>query len=281
MRSPNRPRPPQTRVRVARAAAAVALAAGLTALLPAPANAGLIPPAGVWPTNVVGARNPLAGTPFVYNGAYATGTPSFRVWLSVRGKHRKTVNGVVGRRVVVRGRLRNPAAHHSVGGAILTIVVQNVYTGTWYAGGNVVTNRKGRFRAAMPVSTHTRLAAIYYPAVSWSTPVFSRRLLVKAKSRIYLGKPYRNRRGRQFRFDGKVSGAAIPAGGLLIALQVRNRRGNWITPRFGRTAPSGRFRMRYRFPGGGRFRVRVRVPAQPAWPLFGNVSAKKRIHVRR
>jgi len=259
--------------------------AGLIAIaasgLGAPAaDARLVPLAGVWPTNVVGAANPLAGTPFVYNGAYASGTPSFRVWLASRGRHRKTASVAVGRRLLVRGRLRNPAAHRSIGSAIVTIVVQNVYSGTWYAGGSVVTNRKGRFHARIPVSTHTRLAAIYSPAVSWSTPVFSRRLLIRAKSRVYLAKPYRNRGGRRFRFDGKVSGSVIPAGGVLVALQVRNRHGRWLTPRLARTRPSGRFRIRYRFPRRARLAVRIRMPSQTAWPLFGSTSQQRRIRPR-
>lgn len=278
MRQP--PSPPHTRVRVAGTVVAAVTGVGLAAILPAPANAGLVPPAGVWPTNVQGARNPLTGTPFLYNGGYASATPSFHVWFSVRGRHRKIVNGAVGRRVVLHGRLRNLGVHHSIGHAIVTIAAQNVYSGAWYAGVNVATNRKGRFRVAVPVSTHTRLAAFYYPTVNSATPAFSRRVLIKAKSRVYIARPYRAKH-RRFRFDGKVSGAAIPQGGLLVVLQVRNRRGNWISPRLGRTSPSGRFRMRYRFPGGGRFLVRVRAPAQPAWPLFGNTSANKRIHVRR
>lgn len=258
----------------------LALASALTCAL-APmgvAEAKLIPPAGVWPTNVVGAANPLTGTPFIYNGGHASGTPSFRLWVSVNGKHRKKSTRTIGGRVVIRGRLRNPASHRSISGATVVLAAQSVYAGTWHAIGNYRTNRKGRFRAVLPVGGHIRIGALYYPVVNSASPVFSRRVLVRARSRVWLGKPYRN--GHRFRFDGKVSGAAIPSSGLLIALQIRNRQGNWVNPRLARTNASGRFRIRYRFPRRGRLTVRVRVPSQTAWPLYGNTSQNRRVRPR-
>ena len=263
---------------------AMTLATAITAvaaMYPAATSAktsAILPAPGPWPAGVNGARNPLIGTPVLYNGAYATGTPSFRIWLSVRGRHRMSVKSPVGRHVVVRGRLRNAAARHSIGGAIVTIAAQNVYTGAWYAGGVVVTNRKGRFRARMPVTTHTRLAALYYPAVSWPAPVYSRRVLVQAASRVYMKATMLKHRRIVYR--GKVSGAPIPAGGLLVAAQVRNGR-HWATVRLTRTQPSGRFVARYTFKTRQRFRVRALVPAQPAWPFYSGRSLVKRVKARR
>ena len=266
-------RPPTRRV------LATALAAGLVGMfVPSSAHARLIPPPGPWPTSIVGAANPLTGTPYVYNGGYATGNASLRVWLPVGRHRRSSVTRTIGGRTTVRGRLRNRDSRRSISGATVTLTTQSVYGGAWYAVVNVRTNRKGRFRAILPPGHHRRVAVIYYPAVNWTSPIFSRRLLVRTKGRVWLGKPYRNSR-RRFRFDGKVTGA-IPAAGLLVSLQIRNRRGNWITPRLGRTRGSGRFRIRYRFPGPGRFAVRVRAPGQPAWSLYGNHSGKRRLRVR-
>jgi hypothetical protein len=74
-----------------------------------------------------------------------------------------------------------------------------------------------------------------------------------------------------------VSGAPVPSTGLLVALQVRNTRGHWVTARLGRTTGSGGFRIRYLFPPG-RLTVRVLAPAQTGWSLFGGHSATRRIH---
>jgi hypothetical protein len=263
-----------------RTLAVVVLASAAGALAPAAANAKLIPPAGPWPTNVIGAANPLTGTPFVYNGGFATGNASLRVWLPVRGKRRSAVTRTIGGRTIVRGRLRNRDNHRSISGATVTLATQSVYGGPWYAVGNFRTNRKGRFRAVLLPGHHRRTAVLYYPAVNWSSPLFSRRLLVRAKSRVWLGKPYRSSR-RRVRIDGKISGAAVPSTGLLVLFEVRNRRGNWVTPRVARTRPTGRFRIRYRFPGPGRFAVRVRVPSQTGWSLYGNTSKSRRVRPRR
>lgn len=102
--------------------------------------------------------------------------------------------------------------------------------------------------------------------------MFSRRLLLRASGRVVLDKPFHKRRA--YRFDGQVSAAGVtpPPTGLLIALQVRNRSGNWITARLRRTTASGRFRIRYTFPNASSLRVRLLAPSQTAWPLYAGRS---------
>ena len=120
---------------------------------------------------------------------------------------------------------------------------------------------------------------LYWPDVNAGGPVFSRRLLVRASARVYLKTSMLRRRRIVFR--GRVSGAPIPAGGVLVAAQVRNGR-NWATVRLVRTLPSGRFVARYRFKfAARRFRVRALVPAQPAWPLYSGHSHSRRVTSRR
>ena len=127
-------------------------------------------------------------------------------------------------------------------------------------------------RDSLPAGYHRRVAVLYYPAIDAVAPVYSRRLLIRAKGRVDLAKPFHNRRA--YRFDGQVSAGVlpIPSTGLLIALQVRNRRGNYVTARLQRTTSSGRFRIRYTFATRSRLRVRVLVPAQTDWEIFAGTS---------
>ena len=110
------------------------------------------------------------------------------------------------------------------------------------------------------------------------SPVFSRRLLVRAGARVYL--KAKMLKHRKIVYRGRVNGAVIPSGGLLVAAQVKNGR-HWATVRLTRTHPSGRFTARYRFKLRRRFRVRALVPSQPAWPLYGGYSFTKRVKARR
>ena len=276
----NAPSSPRTRRRqwLRLAIGGTAAVALTTAVNAAPASAALVPPPGPWPVAISGATNPLTGSPAILNGAQATGNARLRVWLPSRGRKRVALTRVIGGRTVVRGHLRNPDTRRSISGALVTLVAQNVYSGDWAAVGHVPTNRKGIFRGVLPPGGHRRVAVLYWPSVTSTSPVFSRRLLVRASGRVYLGRPVRTK-PRLFRFGGKVSGAPIPARGLLVALQVRNRLGNWVTARIASTTPSGRYRIRYRF-SPGRLTVRIRVPAQTAWPLFGGQSAPRHIQVR-
>ena len=247
--------------------------------VPSVAHVTLLAPAGPWPAPIVGAHNPLTGTPFVFNGGYATANASLRVWLPYGSSRRVAITRAVGGRVVVRGRLRNRDNRRAISGAALQLAAQNAAGGDWQLIAAAATNRRGRFRAVLPPGPSRRVAVLYWPDVNAGGPVFSRRLLVRASARVYLKTSMLRRRKIVFR--GRVSGAPIPAGGLLVAAQVRNGR-NWATVRLVRTLPSGRFVARYRFKyAARRFRVRALVPAQPAWPLYSGHSRPHRVTSRR
>jgi len=153
----------------------------------------------------------------------------------------------------------------------------------WIASGSTRTNRRGHFARVLSAGYHRRVAVLYYAEINTATPLFSRRLLVRAKSHVHLAQPYHQRHSRKYRFDGQVSAGAvpIPSPGLLIALQVRNRRGNWVTARLARTTASGRYRIRYAFPTFAPLRVRVRAPSQSGWPLYAGVSRIGHVRPRR
>jgi hypothetical protein len=265
-----------------RAAKTTAMAlATAAAVAPATAPAsGLVPQAGPWPAPIIGVANPLAGTPYMFNGADARTNAGLRIWLRVRGVGRTAITRAVGDHIIVSGELRNRDTHRAISSATLTVVAEDVYAGLWVAIRNVQTSRRGRFRAVLLVTArHLRVAAIYYPAVTSTVPIYSRRVLVRASPRVWLGTPHRIR--RTVRFHGRVSAGPAPVGGLLVALQVHNTFRRWVTARLDRTRPDGRYQIAYRFPRGGRLTVRVLVPGrQPGWPLYAGASARVGLRLR-
>jgi hypothetical protein len=258
---------------VCRLVGMIALGCGAAIVAVPGAAASLVPSVGPWPTPVIGEANPLNGTPYVLNGVQATANARLRIWLPAGGRARVATTRPVGDRTVVRGELRNRDTRRAIRGATVTLVAEDVYTGRWFAIGNVRTSRRGRFRAVFPVTArHLRIAVVYYPAVMSTVPVYSRRVLVRSSARVWLGRPHRAR--RTVRFHGRVSGGPLPADGLLVALQVRNGFGRWVTARLARTRSDGRYRLAYRFPRSSRLTVRVRVPGgQPGWALYAGASA--------
>ncbi|MCA1697389.1 MAG: hypothetical protein LC790_00165 [Actinobacteria bacterium] len=255
---------------------AVALTVALFAGVPtAAADAKLLVPPGPWPAPVLGASNPLAGTPLAFNGADATPNASLRVWLPVGASRQTVITRAFGGQTVVRGRLSDRDSNRSISGAAVQIAAHNGNAGDWYLTGVARTNYRGAFRAVLPAGPTRRVAALYWPHITASIPVFSRRLLVRTSARVYLKTSMLA--GRRIVYRGRVSGAPIPPGGLLVAAQVRNGP-TWATVRLVRTYASGRFVARYRFKHTGRrFQVRARVPSQPAWPLYSGQSHTQRV----
>lgn len=264
-----------------RIAQLIALAlASTAAIAPARAAAGLIPPVGPWPMPITGAANPLAGSPYVLNGSHATANAQLRSWLVVGGRAQTAITRRVGDRTVVGGELRNGDTRRAISDATLTLVAEDVYSGQWIAIGNLRTSQRGRFRGVLPVTArHLRVAVIYYPAVTSMLPIYSQRLLVRTSARVWLATSHAKR--RTVDFFGRVSGGPVPASGLLVALQVRNNLGRWVTARLVRTRADGRYQSRYRFPRCGRLTVRALVPGrQPGWPLYAGASAPVAIRLR-
>jgi hypothetical protein len=256
----------------------VTVAAVVAAITATPARAVPLPPAGSWPAPVRGVVNSLAGTPLAFNGGHATQNASLRIWLPFHGSRRTAITRRIGGRTVIRGRLRNRDDHRSISGAALQLAAQLVDRGDWFVAGAVRTNRKGGFRAVLPTGPTHRIAVLYWPTASSSSPVYSRRLLVRASARVRLHTSML--RGRRIIYRGHVAGASIPPGGLVVAAQVRNGR-SWATVRIVRTLASGRFTARYRFKHSKRrYQVRALVPPQPSWPLYSGHSQPRHVRTR-
>jgi hypothetical protein len=80
--------------------------------------------------------------------------------------------------------------------------------------------------------------------------------------------------GEYVMFRGRLKSKPVPAGGLLVELQVRSR-GKWRTFAQPRTNGAGGWRYQYRFEtvsGGARFRFRARVRRQTGYPYATGTS---------
>lgn len=245
-------------------------------------DAQIIAPAGPWPAPVQGAVNPLLGTPFTANGVNP-GPPQssqVRVWFP---GGRTDITRKLGRGLTLHGDVVNTfLSGGRVTGALVQIVAQYAVAPApgsppfeWNVIAVAYTDQRGRFRVRLGADWHRRIAALYWPAVDWTTPLYSGRLLARVRARVWLGRPLR--KGRAFRFDGRVS---VQFPGLIVALQVRNTQGRWVTTRFGHTTADGRVRIRARFPAGHRFPVRLYVPSQPGMGVFAGRSNPRRISTR-
>src|SRR5436190_3800776 len=108
-------------------------------------------------------------------------------------------------------------------------------------------------------------------------------LLVRAGASMAV-RPRRVRNGRRVRLSGKLLGRPFPAGGALVTLQGKPRRGGkWRTFGVTRTRPDGRFRYRYRFTrvaGSSRtFLFRTRINRQDGYPYEAGVDGKAHVKV--
>ncbi|MDQ3850190.1 MAG: hypothetical protein M3296_06210, partial [Actinomycetota bacterium] len=202
-------------------------------------------------------------------------------WLPQRGRRRSAVTRRVDRRIILHGRLANRATHRPITAAFVIIASEPTDAPGWSAAGLVATDRHGRFRAVLAPGASRRFAALYWPQATAAQPLYSRRLLVRSSPRVYLKITPTGR--RRVRFDGHIGGAPMPPGGLIVAVQIKNR-GHWVALRTPRTRPTGRFTARYRFSRqaqGATYHVRASVPGrQTAWPLYHGHSRTHTIHIR-
>ncbi|MGH2941638.1 MAG: hypothetical protein ACRDLN_02520 [Solirubrobacteraceae bacterium] len=264
-------------VRVAVLRALIGAAALVGAASPAAALGTFgLPPGAPWPGPVAGAENPLGQLGAPNNGVSATAEARLKVWLG-RSRGASAVTRRIGARTYLHGRLYNRNDRHGIARAGIFIVREVTDHPGWTVAAIVATSRHGAFRFRVPRGPSRRFAAIYWPHSVSVVPIYSRRLTLRSASRVTLS-ARRGRRG-MVRFSGRVSGAAIPVGGLLVNIQVANR-GSWPSVRTVHTAPDGRFVGRYRFTGRrpSGFVVRAQVLRQTGWRLYTASSRLIRIH---
>jgi hypothetical protein len=107
------------------------------------------------------------------------------------------------------------------------------------------------------------------------------RLSVPAVSTLHVNRR-RVLNGQRVKFSGQVKSQPLPAGGKLIAIQVRLP-GGWNTFRTVRTDPSGRWALPYRFRrtrGTQSYLFRAALPRETGHPFATGASRPVRVHVR-
>lgn len=261
-----------------RLAAAVVLPALLGVSDPALAQAPAAS-AYVWPTAVEGAENPLLGTPYAANGRGATADASIRLAFVGRdGRERRAVTSTAGGRPLLRGLLTN-AQNRPIAGAVVILAREVADRPGWRAVGRLRTSPEGRFRALLsPGWAPRRIGAVYWPFPDTWLPAFSRRVLARVAPRVAIRTSVRGH--GLVEISGRVTGSRLPAAGLIVSLQVRNR-SSWVGVRLVHADAVGRFSGRYRFAARGRrYTVRAFVPRQQGWRLAAGASPARRVPAR-
>ncbi len=143
----------------------------------------------------------------------------------------------------------------------------------------VRTGPDGAFASRLAPGPSRRLQISYAGDLGFA-PVAAVPLDLEVPSRARFSASSRQARigGRPVVFRGRVSGlgAALPHGGLAIALQFRLRGSKWSEFRTVATDSRGRFRYPYAFTDddsrGVRFQFRAVVPDQEGWPYAAGAS---------
>ncbi len=204
-----------------------------------------------------GNRTPVI-TPrkFIARGPAATAAPALTVAakaaaLRLTGPDPRTVAGNAASRV--SGQLTDVDGK-PVAGAVLTVRTRPflpkpaVATGDWQVLGEVTTGADGTFSARLPAGG-SRTVQVLRGAGDGLAAVATETNVVVPAHVTAKARRTRIRNGQSAVFTGTVRGP-IPAGGVLVALEVREP-GRWIpvatTRRWVRTSASGRFKLAYRF----------------------------------
>jgi hypothetical protein len=229
--------------------------------VPRPADGGP-PPPGATSGPSPFPPNPLAGRGHAPNGTGASEGATVGAWLEPRrGARRQTVTTRHGRRVRVRGWLRDESG--SPIGAASLVAIQREPAGPWRVATGVRTRPDGRFTAFTRIGASRRLRFVYYAFGDSPRGVQSRTLRVAVRA------PVRIRawtEGGVVRVRGRLGGGRVPRGGALVELQ-RLLQGRWTGVGALRTRSDGRFAARASVRGATPTRVRVLVPVQPGLPF--------------
>lgn len=147
----------------------------------------------------------------------------------------------------------------------------------------VRTDSQGRWQSRLPAGP-SRAVSASYAGTKRYLPETSEaaHLAVRTKASLRTSKK-KVPEGKRVTFRGRLGrlGAAVPAGGKLLELQVREDGNKYQTVGEGfRSKPSGRYRIGYRFGRfyqyDVRFRFRIKVAREADWPYQAPVRSKQR-----
>jgi hypothetical protein len=219
---------------------------------------------------IQGLSNPLAAVAgHVSNGA-SSGGPA-RLAISFRltgGRTARHIRSARSRGWTIVGRLLDGTGH-GIAGARLG-PAWRVAGGAWVAHGGIRTGSDGRFAYALPPGPSRTVKLTYFAFSDSRAFVASNVVQEDVLAAMTIRADRRRVTGaRVVRLGGRVGGAAIPAGGVLVTLEGYQRGWGWRTFRTVRTTRTGVWGTRYRFRlAHGRFGFRAVVPHQSGFPFI-------------
>jgi 5-hydroxyisourate hydrolase-like protein (transthyretin family) len=176
-----------------------------------------------------------------------------------------------GRRLRVRGRVTRPDGTPASGVPVCIAARNDSPQAPLRTARTVTTGADGRFADVLRRGPSRRV----YFVVRLPDGAASASVLVKVRAGVRLRTSRRHLfNGQVLRFRGAVRGRPIPRRGVLVELQVLERRG-WQTFATTRANRKRRFRFAYRFTNTTqlrRYRFRARVPVQAAYPYAAGGS---------
>jgi hypothetical protein len=148
------------------------------------------------------------------------------------------------------------------------------------------TGAAGRWSLKLPRGISSgELRFAYRSHLGEPTPVATRTLALSVRAGVALSvAPRLARADGRIRFDGRLLGGPVPAGGKQLVLEARSPGGRWIEFHVVRAegGDGGRFHFVYRFrlPGPTRYQFRVLSEAEADYPFAAGGSNVVRVYER-
>jgi hypothetical protein len=176
----------------------------------------------------------------------------------------------------IEGQLTGPEGH-GIAGALVEVGELPAYTGAPRRALTAPrTAADGRWRLQLPRGLPScELLVAYRSHLGDALPVASRTLALAVPAALELRiAPRVASSTGTIRFNGRLLGAPIPAGGKQLVLEARSPGGPWIEFHVIRTRPRGRYAYLYRFrlPGPARYQFRVLSEREADFPFAGGAS---------
>jgi len=199
------------------------------------------------------------------------------------GRALPTIRVGYGKRAWLRGVLRSGSGA-PLPDTRVVIFSRPLAGGAWQPLAELVTDGNGRYALRLARGGSRELRVHFAGTRSLRPADDTAKLLVRGWAKLKLA-PKRLRRGGTISFRGRVGllGATVPPDGKLIQIQYLDGRKWRPAVKLGRTKPTGRFSIRYRFRRISRptkIFFRILVPAEAGWPYVTGASKARKAFVR-
>ncbi len=203
-----------------------------------------------------------------------------------KGHAGERLTGAYGAARTVEGRLTAPGGAPIVGAQVEVSELPAYAAASARALPTPRTGAAGRWRLALaPGLASGELRFAYRSHLGAPTPAATRTLTLNVRAGLRLAiAPRIAAADGEIRFDGRLLGGPVPAGGKQLVLEARSSGGRWIEFHVIRAAASGggRFHYAYRFhlPGPVTYQFRVLCEAEADYPYAPGRSNVVRVYER-